>query len=91
LVAELTSEKYQLGNWGMHEIYVDKEDQQIQRMLDSAINSFKLRKVMDLIKKNQDKLKVVGNSEESLKYLKKQKHLERLRRELSSYFGSTII
>ena len=91
LVAELTSDKFELGNWAMHDIHVALEGDQVQRMLDSAINSFKLRRVVDMIKKNQDKLKAVGNSEECMKYLKKQKHLESLRQELSGYFGSTII
>jgi len=91
LVAELTSEKYELGKWSKHGIYIDKEEDQIPRMLESAINSFKLRRVAEMIKKNQDKLREIGNSDESLKYLKKQKHLESLRKELSGYFGSTII
>ncbi|MFT4659970.1 MAG: DNA primase [Patiriisocius sp.] len=91
VVASLTSEKHDLGNWEKHGIFIETEDLQLKRMLESSINSFKLRRVSELIKQNQLKLKDETDDQEWKKCLKKQKQLEGLKKELSSYFGSTII
>ncbi len=91
LVATLTTEKHEIGQWERHGIYIETEDLQLKRMLHSSINSFKLRRVTEMIKLNQSHLKDISDEKKWKKYLKKQKQLEGLKKELSSYFGSAII
>ena len=57
----------------------------------SSVNRFKLRKVLKIMKGNQEKLKTTKDSAEMIKILKVQQKLTEMKMELAAYFGSVII
>ncbi len=57
----------------------------------SSVNRFKLRKVLKLLKKNQDKLQSTTDSSETIKTLKVQQRLTEMKKELAAFFGSVIV
>ncbi len=57
----------------------------------SSVNRFKLKKVLKLMKTNQEKLKHTTDSKEIIKILKVQQRLTEIKKELASFFGSVII
>ena len=52
-VADLTTEKYTLHNWGDRKIYPKSETEQLQRMADEALNRLRLKTVMLMMKETQ--------------------------------------
>ncbi len=57
----------------------------------SSVNRFKLKKVIRLLKKNQDKLKETADNTQVMKIIKVQQRLTEMKKELASFFGSVII
>lgn len=57
----------------------------------SSVNRFKLRKVLKIMKENQEKLKTTKDSTEIIKILKVQQKLTEMKIELAAFFGSVII
>jgi DNA primase len=56
-----------------------------------SVNRFKLRKVIKILKDNQEKLKTTKDSTEMIKILKVQQKLTEMKVELAAYFGSVIV
>lgn len=57
----------------------------------SSVNRFKLKKVLKIMKGNQEKLKTTKDAAEMMKILKVQQKLTAMKMELAAYFGSVII
>jgi DNA primase len=90
--ASLISERHTLHDWIRHKIEVTGEDKKVNYMVDSALNRLKLKSVQSMIKANQSALKEHRNDAEKMdKILKRLRKLDKVKMELSEYFGNAII
>ena len=91
-VADLTTEKYTLHNWGDRKIYPKSETEQLQRMADEALNRLRLKTVMLMMKETQVTMHTSKNDPEAMQAaLNKLATLNRMKAKLSAYFGSVIV
>ncbi len=56
-----------------------------------SVNRFKLKKVLKIMKANQEKLKTVSDGTEMIKIIKVQQKLTNIKMELAAFFGSVVI
>lgn len=91
LAAELLMDRHQLHNWEKNGFYIEDEEDQLHRTIHSALNAYKLRKVMLMIKELRAEIQQEKNVENQMLILQKLRNLEYVKTELSAYFGSAII
>lgn len=92
-LAETISTPYELSeNWQeKHRIYTDTEEKDLRRTIFDPLMRLKLHKVKNMIKEVDKSIKKADNEEEATLYLKEKIMLDRMKMELSDFFGSTII
>ncbi|MCW8940966.1 MAG: hypothetical protein OQJ88_09955, partial [Flavobacteriales bacterium] len=87
---DLLSTKYELNDWGKHNITVNTENNQLEIAVINSVHAFKLCKVKHLIKKTQDELRGVDD-ENQLKIIQKIMLLEQVKAQLSDKLGIVIV
>jgi len=87
---DLLSTKYELNDWGKHNITVNTENNQLEIAVINSVNAFKLCKVKHLIKKTQEELKGVDD-ENQIKIIQKIMLLEQNKAQLSDKLGIIIV
>jgi hypothetical protein len=91
-VAEMLTEKHELHKWEDRKIYPKHEKEQLLEMVDSSLDRFKLRTLLQMIKETQASIKAVQNDPEKLeKTLNKLNKLNILKMKLSERFGTVIL
>ena len=87
---DLLSTKYELNDWGKHNITVNTENNQLEIAVINSVHAFKLCKVKHLIKKTQEELKGVDD-ENQTKIIQKIMLLEQIKAQLSDKLGIIIV
>ncbi len=92
-MAGLIATPYELSiNWSeKHRIYTDTEEQNLKRTAFDPLMRLKLWRVRKLIQQVDASLKTNQDEEELTKLLQEKIRLDKLKSEVSSFFGSTII
>ena len=63
--ADLLSSKYELSeNWEKNRIFVAKEDRRLNRLVDSSLLAFKIKKIEVIMASVQNKLRTTENDED---------------------------
>ncbi|MCB0396772.1 MAG: DNA primase [Flavobacteriales bacterium] len=89
---DLCTSRYQLsGNWEKRGIMVETEEMVLRKTVYNVVYALKERRVMDMIEKNQIKLKDTASDEEVMKLLEVQKLLENARKQISNQLGRVIL
>lgn len=94
VTSDLISSQYELSkNWTLrHKIYPESEEEKLQKAMQDSMHRLKLRKVQLMMRDVNEKIAQIGESEEDISYLLRQKILlDRAKIVLSKYFGSVII
>ncbi|MGB1031357.1 MAG: DNA primase [Flavobacteriales bacterium] len=92
VAAEVLAEEYELsGNWeAKHQIYPETEDMKLNKAVRDCVNRLKLSNVMIMIHEIQEEIKTV-NEDDLLICLDKKRKLDKVKQELSKYFGSSVL
>ncbi len=95
IAVDLVTSAYDLSKiWEKHDSFVETEDMKLKETVPEAINAFKNKKVLDMIKETQKKLKTAqeNNDADSISLLQ-QKYilLNNLKKNLSKDLGYRII
>lgn len=90
-VIDLLANPYQLSDWSKHRIAVNTEQSDLDRLVNGVLYSMKIRRVMQLIAENQQKLKEVSDEEMLEQLLKEQKQLQIIKSQLSAINGGRIV
>ncbi len=92
-ISSLISTPYELSvNWSeKHHIYTDTEDQNLKRTAFDPVMRLKLWRVRELIKQIDTSLKLSETEEELSLLLQEKIRLDKLKAQVSTFFGSTII
>lgn len=90
-VIDLISNPYQLSDWSKHQIVVHTEQSDLDRLVNGVLYSLKIRRVMQLIAENQQKLKEVNDEAILEELLKEQKKLQLIKSQLSIINGGRIV
>jgi DNA primase len=90
-VIDLISNPYQLSDWSKHHIVVHTEQSDLERLVNGVLYSLKIRRVMQLIAENQQKLKEVTDEAIIEELLKEQKKLQLIKSQLSAINGGRIV
>lgn len=89
---DLLSSKYILSDgWERHNIFVEHEDQKIERMVRGAIYSLKLQKISQMIFHNQSQLKGEKPYEIIEDLIEQQKLLIKAKQEFSAALGRVVV
>ena len=91
LATTLLSNRYQLSNWGKHNIIVPNEEDDLERMTLGAINSLKEKKVMQMIEENQKKIKEEPTYEGQFILVEEQKKLIEYKQVLNSTLKRIVV
>ena len=92
VAAEVLAEEYELsGNWeAKHQIYPETEDMKLNKAVRDCVNRLKLSNVMIMIHEVQEEIKTV-HEDDLLICLDKKRKLDKVKQELSKYFGSSVL
>ncbi|MCS6904270.1 MAG: DNA primase [Bacteroidia bacterium] len=95
VVTDLQVQKYTLSeNWLRHDILAPQEDSNLSKCVESALDHFQLKKINQLHKQNQEKIKEIAQKpecfEELINLMKRQQRIEQLRKELALKLGLVI-
>lgn len=92
IVAQILSSEVQISdNWEtMFDIVVTKEEERPDRLLETSINRLKIKTVLKNRKELTSMLNMAVDNEEELKILKKIQRLDKIKKDLSEYFGTTV-
>ena len=90
--AEILAEEYELSvNWETkHQIYPETEDMKLNKAVRDCVNRLKLSNVMIMIHEVQEEIKTV-NEDDLLICLDRKRKLDKVKQELSKYFGSSVL
>lgn len=93
LAVSLLTTPYTLSdNWfSMHQILVAKEPEDLSTAVLSAIFKLKLKKLMHLMKENQEKMKLAQTEQELDDLLKLHQHLNSIKIALSNGLGAVVL
>lgn len=92
MAIELVSARYELHNWSSKNIRVATEEQNPKRMVNTAIISFKEKKIAQLIEENRKQMKDACDAGTDFQqFLHQQKILDDLKRQLAKEPGRVII
>lgn len=93
VVAELVSEPHELSaNWAaQHRIFTETEEDDLKRTAFDPLMRLKLHKVMELILVLEEKLKTCEDEEALLPLIQEKMRLNKIKVQLSEYFGSAIL
>lgn len=92
LSINIFSNQHELSpNWETHKIFTVTEDQQLKKAVINTLYAFKLSKLMQLILKNQEQLKVETSEDISLKLLQEQVNLQQIKKQLATKLGRIIL
>jgi DNA primase len=90
--ADIISSPYTLSkNWNdkLH-IHVPDETEKLEQAIDEVLNSFRMRKIEEMMHQVQAKLARAGSDEEAMLLLTKYQRLMDARKELAALLGRTI-
>ncbi|MEP7169563.1 MAG: toprim domain-containing protein, partial [Bacteroidota bacterium] len=91
-VNDMLLSQYELSDWGKVGIVVPTEEVVLRHQVLSAVYMLKTRKVMSLIKDNQEEIKKrVDANEEWMELLEKHKMLEEVKQQLTKYLGIVVV
>jgi DNA primase len=92
-LAETISTPHELSeNWEeKHHIYTDTEEKDLRRTIFDPLMRLKLHKVKSMISTVDKALKEASTEEEIMKYQQEKVMLNRMKMQLSDFFGSVII
>lgn len=91
-VNDMLLTQYELSDWKKVGIVVPTEEVVLRHQVLSAVYMLKTRKVMSLIKENQEQIKVrVEANEEWMELLEKHKMLEEVKQQLTKYLGIVVV
>lgn len=90
-VIDILSSSYQLSDWKRHQIAVNTEQNDLDRLVNGVLYSIKIRHVMQLIAENQQKLREVSDEETLEQLLKEQKQLQIIKSQLSAINGGRVV
>lgn len=90
-VIDLLANPYQLSDWSRHRISVNTEQNDLDRLVNGVLYSMKIRRIMQLIAENQQKLKEVKDDAMLEELLKEQKQLQIIKSQLSLMNGGRIV
>ncbi len=92
IVADIFTVKYPLAQWSEHGVYIKEEATRLHHAAKSAVTSFKIKQVNKLIKENRYAIKLAAEENRDFDDLmEKQKILDSLKSELSSYLSYVIL
>lgn len=88
---DLISFPYTLSdNWEKRRIHVHPESELLDKVVDEALNSFRLRKIEEMMQNIQAQIPNTDNEDESYALVKKYHRLLLVRKELANVLGRTI-
>jgi DNA primase len=89
----LISSPYTLSHqWAeRHHIYTTTEDQHLPRAVMDAVYTYKLRRVMQLIRKDEELLKNTAADFDYTSILERKKKYDQVKVKLAQFSGSTIL
>ena len=91
-VNDMLLSQYELSDWGKVGIVVPTEEVVLRHQVLSAVYMLKTRKVMSLIKENQEEIKKrVEANEEWMELLERHKMLEEVKQQLTKYLGIVVV
>jgi DNA primase len=91
-VNDMLLTQYELSDWGKVGITVPSEEFVLRHQVLSAVYMLKTKKVMSLIKENQEQIKIrVEANEEWMELLEKHKMLEEVKQQLTKYLGIVVV
>lgn len=92
LAADIISSPYSISNrWKDHGIYTQTEDMQLKPAVETAIYSLKVAKIGEHIRAKNKELNNETSTENELKLLSEINELSKLKKEISSKLGRTIL
>lgn len=93
LAVDLIATPYELSeHWEERfKIYTITEEQKLQQTIMDGIFTYKLRWVMQTIRKDEEKLKAAGPDFDYTPYLQRKKKLDDLKTQLAQFSGSIIV
>ena len=92
LAADVISSPYSISNrWKDHGIYTQTEDMQLKPAVETAIYSLKVAKIGEHIRAKNKELNNETSTENELKLLSEINELSKLKKEISSKLGRTIL
>lgn len=94
LAAELLTSPYELAKWDSHQVTVVEEKDKLKRAVESALYSYKLKKVAKMIESNQNEMKMAqdtGNIDRAMELQKEQLMLNEIIKSLSKPAGRIIL
>lgn len=91
-VASMMSEKHELHRWEDRKIYPTREKEQLLVAVDTALDSYRLRTVLKMIRETQASIpSVQHDSEAFVKTVKRLDQLNKMKMRLSERFGAVIL
>lgn len=93
LCSDLLADPYVLSeNWSArHRIYPETEEMNLAKATKDCVYRLKLHHVLAMINELQEALKSPMDDDQLMETLKRRKQLDTIKKELSEYFGSTIL
>ena len=91
LAIDLLTNKYEAHQWNLHKIEVPKEDDAIKSATVKLVYSFKLSKLENLIRKNQDQLKAEIPFEQAQLLVQEQAKLIEIKQQLAKTRGIVVL
>lgn len=92
LAVDVLSERHELSpNWEKHRIYTATEEQLLKKAIYNTLYAFKLSKLNQLIRENQEQLKIETSEEKHLELLNAQMQLQSIKRQLADKLGRVIL
>lgn len=92
LAINIFSSEHEISkNWERHGIIIVTEDQQLKKAVVNTLYAFKLSKLSELIKENQEQLRVDASEEEHFRLLQQQVHLQNIKKQLANKLGRIIL